>query len=178
MSWGRGDGLSIDLWGGVSQRFFRTVDREAQNQSSGGRPGARQRQESRRRSAKICNKYCAPQFRDVSTEVSLARLRTIRIYEVGDVASPGAYDISSLSTPLNALFAAGGPTPRGSLRIVKHYRGDQLIQTVDLYDLLLHGVRGDMARLDNGDTILVPPAGPQVTVEGMVSPSRSLRAER
>jgi hypothetical protein len=37
----------------------------------------------------------------------------------GDVVKPGAYDIGSLSTPLNALFAAGGPTGRGSLRIVK-----------------------------------------------------------
>ena len=25
---GPGDGLTIDLWGGVSQRLFRTVDRE------------------------------------------------------------------------------------------------------------------------------------------------------
>ena len=39
------------------------------------------------------------QFRQVSAEVSLTRLRTIRVYEVGDIANPGAYDISSLSTP-------------------------------------------------------------------------------
>jgi polysaccharide export outer membrane protein len=101
-------------------------------------------------------------------DVSLARLRTIRVYVVGDVVNPGAYDISSLSTPLNALFAAGGPTPQGSLRIVKHYRGNQLVQEVDLYDLLLHGVKAGMARLEDGDTVLVPPIGPQVTVEGMV----------
>src|SRR6202035_761771 len=79
-----------------------------------------------------------------------------------------AYDISSLSTPLNALFAAGGPTPQGSLRIVKHFRGSQLIEEVDLYDLLLHGVKSGMSRLENGDTVLVPPIGAQVTVEGMV----------
>ena len=108
------------------------------------------------------------QFRDESVDVSLARLRTIRVYEVGDVANPGAYDISSLSTPLNALFAAGGPTTRGSLRIVKHYRGNQLVETVDLYDLLLHGVKANIQPLENGDTVLVPPVGPQVTVEGMV----------
>ena len=108
------------------------------------------------------------QFRDVSADVSLSRLRTIRVYVVGDVANPGAYDISSLSTPLNALFAAGGPTRRGSLRIVKHFRGKQLIQIVDLYDLLLHGVKSDMQRLENGDSVMVPPIGPQVTIEGMV----------
>jgi len=29
-------------------------------------------------------------------------------------------------------------------------------------------VKGDMQRLENGDTVLVPPLGPQITVEGMV----------
>jgi protein involved in polysaccharide export with SLBB domain len=66
------------------------------------------------------------------------------------------------------LFAAGGVTARGSLRSLKHYRGKQLVEEVDAYDLLLHGVRSDMHRLENGDTLLVPPIGPLVTVEGMV----------
>jgi polysaccharide export outer membrane protein len=108
------------------------------------------------------------EYRDVSADVSLSKLRTVRVYVVGDVAQPGAYDISSLSTPLNALFAAGGVTPRGSLRALKHLRGKQLVEEVDAYDLLLHGVRSDMSRLENGDTLLVPALGPQVTVDGMV----------
>ena len=164
---GPGDGLSIDLWGGVSQRFFRTVDREGRVSLPEAGPvlvSGKSLSDVQENLQQILR----TQYRDVSAEVSLARLRTIRVYEVGDVANPGAYDISSLSTPLNALFAAGGPTPKGSLRIVKHYRGNQLVQTVDLYDLLLHGVKSDMLRLDNGDTVLVPPIGPQVTVEGMV----------
>jgi polysaccharide biosynthesis/export protein len=164
---GPGDGLAIDIWGGVSQRFFRTVDREGRVSIPevgpvlvSGKSLSDLQQDLQR--------LLRTEFRDVSAEVSLARLRTIRVYEVGDVVNPGAYDISSLSTPLNALFAAGGPTSKGSLRIVKHFRGNQLVQTVDLYDLLLHGVKGDILRLDNGDTVLVPPIGPQVTVEGMV----------
>jgi polysaccharide biosynthesis/export protein len=164
---GPGDGLSIDLWGGVSQRFFRTVDREGRVSL----PEAGPVLVSGKSLADVqqdVQQILRTQFRDVSAEVSLSRLRTIRVYEVGDVANPGAYDISSLSTPLNALFAAGGPTSRGSLRMVEHYRGSQLIQVVDLYDLLLHGVKSDMARLDNGDTVRVPPVGAQVTVEGMV----------
>jgi protein involved in polysaccharide export with SLBB domain len=164
---GPGDGLSVDLWGGVSQRFFRTVDREGRISLPEAGPvlvSGKSLADIQRDLQQILR----TQFRDVSAEVSLARLRTIRVYEVGDVANPGAYDISSLSTPLNALFAAGGPTPKGSLRIVKHYRGNQLIQEVDMYDLLLHGVKSDMVRLDNGDTVLVPPIGPQVTIEGMV----------
>jgi polysaccharide biosynthesis/export protein len=81
---------------------------------------------------------------------------------------PGAYDISSMSTVLNALYTAGGPTEVGSMRIARHFRGQQLIQDVDLYELILHGVHGDMQRLQAGDTVLVPPVSKEVTVEGMV----------
>ncbi len=164
---GPGDGLSVDLWGSVSQRLYRVVDREGRVSLpevgpvlvSGKSLAAVQEN---------VQQILRTQFREVYADVSLARLRTIRVYEVGDVANPGAYDISSLSTPLNALFAAGGPTPRGSMRILKHYRGAQLVETVDLYDLLLHGVKAGLQRLENGDTVQVPPIGPEVTVEGMV----------
>jgi polysaccharide biosynthesis/export protein len=164
---GPGDGLAIDLWGGVSRKLYRTVDREGRVSI----PEVGPLLVSGKSLAEVqqnLQQMVRTQFRDESAEVSLARLRTIRVYEVGDVVSPGAYDISSLSSPLNALFVAGGPSPRGSLRIIKHYRNNQLVETVDMYDLLLHGVRAGMERLDNGDTILVPPIGPQVTVEGMV----------
>ena len=79
--------------------------------------------------------------------MTIARLRTVRVYVVGDVQRPGAYDVSSLSTPLNAIYQAGGPTSVGSLRIVRHYRGQQLIREVDLYSFLLNGVRMDDERL-------------------------------
>ena len=109
-----------------------------------------------------------PQFHNANVEVSVTRLRSVRVYVVGDVQRPGAYDISALSTPLNALYAAGGPTATGSLRVVKHYRGSRLIGQMDLYDLLLRGVRLAIEHLQPGDTILVPPVGPLVAVSGMV----------
>ena len=164
---GTGDSLSIDLWGGVSQRLVRLVDRQGRISLpetgpilvSGKSLGDAQLEVQR---------ALRTQFTDVSADVSLSRLRTVRVYVVGEVAAPGAYDISSLSTPLNALFAAGGVTANGSLRALKHFRGKQLVEQVDAYDLLLHGVRSDLQRLENGDTLLVPPMGPQVTVDGMV----------
>jgi protein involved in polysaccharide export with SLBB domain len=164
---GPGDSLEIDLWGGVSQRMYRVVDREGRV----ALPEAGPLLVSGRNLGDVqqaVQKALRTEYRDVSADVSLAKLRTVRVYVVGDVAQPGAYDISSLSTPLNALFAAGGVTPRGSLRALKHYRGKQLVEEVDAYDLLLHGVRSDMNRLENGDTLLVPSLGPQVTVDGMV----------
>jgi polysaccharide biosynthesis/export protein len=164
---GPGDGLSIDLWGGVSQRIYRVVDREGRVSLPEVGPLLVSGKSLAEVQANL-QQTLRTQFRQVSAEVSLTRLRTIRVYEVGDIANPGAYDISSLSTPLNALFVAGGPTQKGSLRIVKHYRGNQLVEAVDLYDLLLHGVKSGLQQLENGDSVLVPPVGPQVTVEGMV----------
>ena len=164
---GPGDSLNINIWGSVSQRLRRIVDREGRIalpeagaiMVAGHTLGDVQRE---------VQKALRAQLRDVQADVSLARLRTVRVYVVGDVANPGPYDISALSTPLNALLTAGGPTSRGSFRTVQHYRGKQLVQQVDLYDLILRGVRSDIQPLQAGDTVLVPPMGPQVVVEGMV----------
>jgi protein involved in polysaccharide export with SLBB domain len=164
---GPGDGLAIDLWGGVTTRFTRVVDRQGRVslpeagpvEVSGRTLGDVQQ---------LVQRTLATQYRDTSTEVSVSRLRTIRVYVVGEVNEPGAYDISSLSTPLNALVAAGGVTLRGSLRSLKHYQGRRLVEEVDAYDLLLRGVTPDAKKLENGDTLMVPPLGPQVTVTGMV----------
>jgi protein involved in polysaccharide export with SLBB domain len=164
---GPGDGLAIDLWGGVSQRLTRTVDRQGRISLPESGP-VLVSGHSLSEVQQAVQQVLRANYRDVSADVSLSRLRTVRVYVVGDVAEPGAYDISSLSTPLNAIFRAEGVTERGSLRTIKHYRGKQLIEEVDAYDLLLHGVRGEMAHLENGDTLLVAPIGPQVTIEGMV----------
>jgi len=164
---GPGDGLSIDMWGSVSQRLQRVVDREGRValpevgtvQVAGRNLGDVQR---------MIQDALRSQFRSAQADVSLARLRSVRVYVVGDVERPGAYDVSSLSTPLNAVFLAGGPTSRGSLRVLRHYRGKQLIQEIDVYDLLLHGVQSGLEHLQAGDTVLVPPLGPEVIVQGMV----------
>lgn len=164
---GPGDGLTIDLWGGMSMRLIRTVDREGRITLpeagpvlvSGRTLGDVQQ---------MVQRALATQYRDTSADVSISRLRTVRVYVVGEVNEPGAYDISSLSTPLNALVAAGGVTARGSLRALKHYRGRQLVEDVDAYDLLLRGEMPNAKKLENGDTLMATPLGSQVTVTGMV----------
>jgi len=164
---GPGDGVSIDIWGGVAQRLQRVVDPSGRLalpevgtvEVSGRTLGDVQR---------IVQAALRTQFHEVEADVSLSRIRSVRVYVVGEVENPGPYDISSLSTPLNALYAAGGPTSRGSLRHLRLYRGKDMVQEVDAYDLLLHGVHNDLARIQSGDTIQVPPMGAQVTVEGMV----------
>lgn len=164
---GPGDGLNINLWGSASQRLTRTVDREGRVAlpDAGSAVVAGQ---TVSQAQETIQKALRATFRDARVDVSLTRLRSVRVYVVGDVERPGAYDISSLSTPLNALYAAGGPTSRGSLRTVRQYRGKRLVREVDLYELMLQGVRSDAERLEPGDTVLVPPVGEQVAVDGMV----------
>ena len=164
---GPGDGLTVSLTGGISQRLQRVVDREGRielPEVGGVEVSGRSLGDVQH----LVQTVLRGQFRGVDADVSLSRIRTVRVYVTGDVERPGAYDVSSLSTPLNALYIAGGPTSGGSLRIIHHYRGKQLVQEVDIYDLLLHGIRGDMQRLQAGDTIQIPPLKGQVTIEGMV----------
>jgi protein involved in polysaccharide export with SLBB domain len=164
---GPGDSLSISLWGGVSRKLTQVVDRQGRLNVpeagpvlvSGHSLGDVQQ---------AVQKAISTQYRDTSADVSVSKLRTVRVYVVGEVEEPGAYDISSLSTALNALVAAGGVTPKGSLRCLKHMRGRQELEEIDAYDLLLKGVTPDARKLENGDTLMVPPIGPQVTVTGMV----------
>jgi protein involved in polysaccharide export with SLBB domain len=164
---GPGDGLTINIWGGVSQTLSRVIDATGKIalpevgpvNLAGMKLGQAQA---------LLQKDLAPQFRSAHVDVTLARLRTVRVYVVGDVRRPGAYDLQSLSSPLNALYAAGGPTNVGSLRTLRHMRGATVVSNIDLYDFLLHGVRVPTQQLEDGDTVLVPPAGPQIAVTGSV----------
>jgi protein involved in polysaccharide export with SLBB domain len=164
---GAGDTLTINLWGGITQSITRVIDRDgrvllpdAGSLDVGGLP--------LNKAEGLIQGALAKQYRDVQSSATVSHLRSVRVYVVGDVQRPGGYDISSLATPLSALYAAGGPTSVGSLRVARHYRGDQLIEEVDLYDFLLHGIRTKSARFESGDTLLVPPAGTQVAVSGAV----------
>ncbi len=164
---GTGDTVVVDIWGGMTQQVTRVIDREGRISLPDVGPitvaGFSLNEAQKRVQA-----AAQPQYHDAKVALSVSRLRTVRVYVVGYVQRPGAYDISSLSTPLNALYAAGGPTAAGSMRVVKHYRGTTLISEQDLYDLLIGGVRSAIEHLQPGDTIMVPPAGPQVGVAGTV----------
>ncbi len=164
---GPGDGLTVTIWGGVSQTLARTVDPSgAITLPEVGPVSVAGMQLGQ--SQTLLQQVLGPQFRNAHVVVTLSRLRTVRVYVVGDVQMPGAYDLNSLSSPLNALYAAGGPTSVGSLRTLRHLRGSSVVEEIDLYDFLLHGLRGATVHLQEGDTIFVPAAGPQVTVAGSV----------
>jgi protein involved in polysaccharide export with SLBB domain len=101
--------------------------------------------------------------------VTLGRLRTIRVFVVGEVTRPGAYTLSALSTLTNALFVAGGPSKQGTLRRISVLRQNKVVSEMDFYDFLLRGDKSQDVRLESGDTVFVPSIGPTVGLVGNVN---------
>ncbi len=99
---------------------------------------------------------------------NMGRLRSIEIFVVGQASRPGTYTVSSLSTLVNAVFASGGPSSRGSMRRIELKRSDKLITTFDLYDLIMRGDKSKDVRLQPGDVVFIPKAGPRVAISGTV----------
>jgi len=108
-------------------------------------------------------------FRNFQLNVALGQLRSIQVFVVGQAKRPGSYTVSSLSTLVNALFASGGPSPRGSMRRVQLKRGDKTITEFDLYDLLLKGDKSKDVQLLPGDVIYIPPVGELAAIHGSVN---------
>lgn len=100
--------------------------------------------------------------------ITMGRLRSIRVFILGDVNQPGSYTVSALSTMTNALFVSGGIKPIGSLRNIQLKRRGKVVARMDLYDLLLRGDTSGDVRLQPGDVIFVPPLGASVGVAGEV----------
>ncbi len=105
-------------------------------------------------------------FTNIDLSASVAKLRSIQVYVVGQAQRPGTYTLSSLSTLVNALFASGGPNANGSMRAIQLKRGGQLIAELDLYDFIAKGDKLGDHSLQPGDVIVIPPAGARVAVTG------------
>lgn len=108
-------------------------------------------------------------FKNFELNATLGQLRSIQVFVVGQVKRPGSYTVSSLSTLVNALFASGGPSNRGSMRQIVLKRQGKEITRFDLYDLIVSGDKSKDAQLLPGDVIYVAPVGKLVALAGSVN---------
>ena len=164
---GPGDTFTVTLWGRINAQYAVEIDRNGQialpevgvlNVSG--------------MTLKAMQDYLQDQLARKQTDfkmaVTMGRLRSIKVFVVGEADIPGSYTVSSLSTVINALFAAGGPSKNGTLRDIRLLRSNQKPLHIDLYDFLLGGDKSDDVRLQDGDTIFIPIIGPVVGVAGNV----------
>lgn len=108
-------------------------------------------------------------YKDFQLSVTMGQLRGMTIYVVGQAKRPGAYNLSGTSTLVSALFASGGPNPTGSLRQVRVKRGEKVVAELDLYAFLARGDKSGDIRLQDGDTLVIPPARGHVALLGKVN---------
>ena len=104
----------------------------------------------------------------VYADVSLIGVRTVQVNIIGEVKVPGTYSLSGLSSVLNALYAAGGPTEKGTFRSVQIIRGGAHLKDFDIYKYLIEGSEEGNVLLRDQDIIIVKPYASIVTVAGNV----------
>jgi protein involved in polysaccharide export with SLBB domain len=163
---GSGDEIIVLLWGRMNEEFHLKIDRDGRINIPhigpvpvAGLPFSALQKNILDRVQNI---------EGVQATVSMGELRSVGVFIVGEVKSPGYYTVSGLSNVTNALFAAGGPTKRGSLRTIQLKRNGSAIVTVDFYDFLMSGKDNTSLRLKSGDVIMVPIVKRMVAIAGNV----------
>jgi protein involved in polysaccharide export with SLBB domain len=122
---------------------------------------------------KIKSKLASTIYHAINTgktkvQVTLGKIRSIRLTVIGQAKKPGTFTVSSLTTLYNILYLCGGPTSMGSYRDIEIIRGNQIKRTADLYDFLLNGNQKDNIILQEGDVIRIPYYKNRVTLSGYV----------
>lgn len=165
---GPGDELQIQTWGQIDTNFRGVVDRTGSVfiPSVGSLRVAGLRYDQLE---PYLRNSIGRVYKNFQLSATLGKMRSIRVLVVGQVRRPGTYTISSLSTAVNALFAAGGPSKVGSMRDIQIRRSGKPPETLDLYDLIASGDQSKDATLSAGDVIYVPPVGHLIAVAGTIS---------
>jgi len=164
---GPGDNILVNMWGRVDMQLDLTVDREGKVfiPKAGEIAAWSMTLDDFRENL---NSRLSGIYSDYQLSVTLGKIRRIKIFVYGEVKRPGGYTTSSLSTLFNALYLAGGPTQTGSLRKIRHLRGNKVLAEIDLYRFLIEGDNTQDSKLESGDVLFVPVVGPLVRISGQV----------
>ena len=104
----------------------------------------------------------------VSVYTNLQGVQPVAVFVTGFVSKPGRYAGVPSDSVLYFLDQAGGiDNQLGSFRQVHILRNGKLLAELDLYQFILTG-QMPHGQLQDGDTILIGPRGPVVTVHGDV----------
>ncbi|MDD3926876.1 MAG: SLBB domain-containing protein, partial [bacterium] len=85
-----------------------------------------------------------------------------RVYVLGEVENPGAYDLARGATAIDAVTMAGGATRRAVLRstaVIRHDGKKTARMAADMDKALNKGDLSDNMVLQNGDILFVPETG-------------------
>lgn len=100
--------------------------------------------------------------------ITLKNIRDVNVLVAGNALNPGVYTLNGNSNMFHALSAAGGINEFGSYRVINLIRDSEIVETLDVYDLLINGKFNLNKRLRSGDIIFVEDKKNIVSVDGAV----------
>jgi protein involved in polysaccharide export with SLBB domain len=162
---GPGDELVIRIWGKLENTMYQRIGDDG-NIFLGKLGPAQLNGLSLREARRVITKIFEKDYTNISLSITVGTLRSIPIFVLGNVDRPGAYNVNSLATLIQALYISGGPTKEGSLRKIELRRRNGSNKTIDLYDYILNGNNKQDPKLVANDVIYVPTIGDVVKIDG------------
>lgn len=168
---GAGDELILTLWGQKDARYQLTLDRDGQASIEGigivSLNGQTLRSAETLLRKRLSRIYAGMKNGQVQMDLTLGKLKHVRVFVVGNAVRPGGYLLSGNTSALAVLFQAKGPDSMGSERQILVTRGSSTYK-VDLYDYFFKGKRPPHDILQDGDVVRIPRRGTLVRVRGDV----------
>lgn len=169
---GPGDEVIIDIWGANEEHLRQTISPEGSIMIEQLGPvylnGMTVNEAGKYIKSAFSKKYSGMNDSETDIQLTLGEVRSILVNVLGEVASPGSFQISPFTSVLNALYLAGGLSDIGSLRNIQVLRNGKKVAGVDIYDLIMNGKSAGNITLQDGDVIIVPPYEQLVTIDGNV----------
>jgi protein involved in polysaccharide export with SLBB domain len=174
---GPGDELLIDVWGAAENSYRNQVDREGVIRLKNIGPvyisGLSIENAKKKITSYLKRIYSGigaadDSYNKVYVDISLIGVRTVQVNIMGEVKVPGTYSLSALSSVLNALYAAGGPSENGTFRNIKLIRNGKNVETFDVYKYLVEGSEEGNALVRDQDKIIVSPYISRISIVGSI----------
>ena len=100
--------------------------------------------------------------------INLSKLRDVNVLVTGNAKNPGIYTLSGNANILQAISVAGGINKFGSFREINLVRNNEIIESLDVYDLLIDAKYNLKNRLRSGDVIFIESRKIVVTIDGAI----------
>ncbi|MBD3315985.1 MAG: hypothetical protein GF344_09375 [Chitinivibrionales bacterium] len=166
---GPGDELSIFVWGTVNASFISSVGFEGNvviPKVGVVKVGGKSLEKSR----EIIIDELSPTYKGADISVLLRNIREFKVYVLGQVKAPGAYQVDAATRVSDAIAKAGGCLDSGNARRhIEIKKNDGQGKPVDLALFYHANVDEKNPYLTEGDRIYVHPAKRYISITGAVN---------
>jgi protein involved in polysaccharide export with SLBB domain len=164
---GPGDGLHVQIWGGVD--LLHEVIVTAEGKMVIPTIGTLEvKGRSLKEVQELVTREAARYYRGANVAVTLAVLRSFELFVLGEVRRPGVYPATPVTRVTELIDQAGGIAPSGSPRLVEIRRpGDEVI-AVNLSRFLDDGILEENPYVSDGSTLFIPLNAGTAIIEGAV----------